>query len=294
LWCAVASRVAPRPSQICRPNAEMGLVAVGRFFENPIQNNFSEIDSRHRNPHPRKSRMNDVGGYMRERVWSRETGEGRTTSISAAGALREVGRRCIQRLRPLSAARRRGRSPFWGARRGASCSGLNAAAARPTVAASCSGLNAAAARVPQPTVFRTRLPPRWPVPSLIFGEGRDALSVEGAPVATLWVAPVGSRQPAASWPTLLNPPGRSWGCSPAAVRCPPGPAPAKVAGRRVVPYVNRPSSRGPLCSLVGDTPRSRRIMAAANRPGAAHATALALNQDALSGRATGAAAQVGL
>lgn len=45
----------------------------------------------------------------------------------------------------------------------------------------------------------------------------------------------------------------------------PGPAlVTKSLGRRDVPYLNRPSSRGPLCSLVGDTPRSRRIMAAAN------------------------------
>jgi len=85
-------------------------VAVGRFFENPIQNNFSGIDSRHRNPRPRKSRGIDVGGYMRERVWSWETGEGHPTSISAAGARREAVAGAIRRMRPLNAARRRGGS----------------------------------------------------------------------------------------------------------------------------------------------------------------------------------------
>ena len=45
---------------------------------------------------------------------------------------------------------------------------------------------------------------------------------------------------------------------------PVGPPHRGRPGRRRVPCLNRPSSRGPLCSLVGDTPRSRRPMTAVN------------------------------
>ena len=298
MWCGAASRVAPRPSQICRPNAEMGLVAVGRFFENPIQNNFSGIDSRHRNPRPRKSRGIDVGGYMRERVWSWETGEGHPTSISAAGARREAVAGAIRRMRPLNAARRRGGSllkrPLGvavGARRGASCRAcrlLAIAAARPPQPR-CSSFTSCAPGVEdgvfcgvRPPISNPAAPASSPVPSLNLGEGRDGRQRGGRPSSDaggLAVDPVGLgdrsggrgslRAPAVAgagvegWlPSGPRPLGARLD---AGARCTSRAQPLqKTLGRRDVPYLNRPSSRGPLCSLVGDTPRSRRIMAAAN------------------------------
>jgi hypothetical protein len=59
------SQILPRPSRFWRPNAEMGLVAVGCFLTFPIQNNFAENSPRHRNPLGRKTHRIDVGGYMR-------------------------------------------------------------------------------------------------------------------------------------------------------------------------------------------------------------------------------------
>jgi len=51
--------------------------------------------------------------------------------------------------------------------------------------------------------------------------------------------------------------------------------PRKGRPRRPVPYLNRSSSRGPLCSLVGDPPRSRRPMTAVTPwSGARHGVAL--------------------
>jgi hypothetical protein len=73
----------PRRSRFWRPNADMGLVAVGRLLKFPIQNNIAENRARHRNPPGWETRGIDVGGYMRKEAWSRETGRGRP--ISAVG-----------------------------------------------------------------------------------------------------------------------------------------------------------------------------------------------------------------
>lgn len=48
-------------------------VAVSRFFENPIQNNFSEIKRLHQNPLRRVSDPNEVVGYMRKQQFERVT-----------------------------------------------------------------------------------------------------------------------------------------------------------------------------------------------------------------------------
>jgi hypothetical protein len=62
---ARAGKVRKRPSPRKSANREMVCMAVGRFFENPIQNVLSENQNGPTNPVPHTSACQERGGYMR-------------------------------------------------------------------------------------------------------------------------------------------------------------------------------------------------------------------------------------